>query len=351
MYKSFIKLSLSVQIIKINTSEDRNMSANKDRGMFNQPGVDSAQIMRGRVMSNVDPRMEGRIAVNIPRITPDGDPSADGKKDKQENVDTSVVENSEVTDAVGSTIGSTNTLWARMMKGVTGSYTVPYEGQTVYCFMEDGDPSKLYYYPLIPTLNGQTTEMDRIRSTFDKYTPARRPLIHILHEFKDGTTLYYDENSEHKELQFITAGGQSFSIRDSEEFKQIELLTAGGLKVLLDDFNSQLTATTPSGHALILSDEVKQKKKKEKPKMKAGSKSPWAEKDEEQDYPTNPAANLPNQIQLRTAGGSSISMSGDGNNISLVNSGGAKVNMAGGNISAEAGGGTVKIGGGRVQIN
>ena len=326
------------------------MSINKDRGMFNQPGVIASQIMRGTVMSVVDPRMEGRIAVNIPRVTPDGDPAAVAKKDKTEHVDSSVLENSEIADAVPSTVTSTNTMWARMLKGVSGESKVPYEGQTVYCFFEDGDPNKLYYYPQIPTLNGQNTSMDKVRSTFDKYTPNRRPLIHMLHEFKDGTTVYYNENPEFKEFQIITAGDQSFSIRDSAEFKQLELLNASGQRVLLDETNKQITAKTAGGHMIILSDEA-EKKKEEKPKMKGSTKSPFAEKEEEEDYPANPEASHPNQIQLRTAGGSTITMSGDGNNITIVNSGGAKVTMTGATITGEAGGGKVVIGGGKVQIN
>lgn len=253
-------------------------------------------FLRGLVVNRIDPNMEGRIAVHIPRLMHKEDPYGVKMKETEEQLSTTMIDNSEVTELGSNSVKVVNAMWARPISNPTGHYEIPYEGQTVYLFMEDGDPSKLYYFGIGPTIEGDNPEMYNVQSTADIYLPDKKPNIHLLQEFKDKCAIYYNENSETKEYRIHLPKDTFLSIHETDKDVSIELKTSGGHRVYISD-------------------------------------------------------KLENGITLSTSGGSKVFMSGDGGNIKMVNSAGATTNMQGAVITHEAGGGKITIGSGKVSIN
>ena len=290
----------------------------REHGLYESNAMGDGSRIRAVVVSTIDPLMEGRVLVNIPRLIPDGDPAAAKEITKTTNVNADVLQNTEMVDAVSNNIESSNAMWARPLMIASNDFCVPYQGSTIYVIMEDGDPNKLYYTKESPTLNGQTIGMDNVKASADVFTPSKKPLIKVLHEFKDGTTIYYNENPENREYEVKFPSGTSFSISDNEAASHIELITKNKFRIIADDTNKSIHLTTAGGHDVTLSDG---------------------------------GENGDSVISAKTSGGSTFTMTGDGANINMLNSAGAKIDMAGAVITAEAGGGKLVIGGGTVSIN
>lgn len=281
----------------------------KDRNAFESTGIKDSRKMRALVVERVDPNMEGRIGVVIPRLMPDADPNLAMAKSTDIPIDKDVVQNTELHGAINNKVSTKNFMWARPERNCTGNFRVPYVGRTVTVYMEDGDPQKLYYTSSGPTLTGETIGMDEVKSSGDVYTPENKPNIHVMEEFKDGTTIYYNENKGTREYHIKFASGFEFSMADhstanqielttttghtfvmDQKFKHIRLLTAGGHRVLMDDGNEAINVkvSTVGGHIVDMSDTNK-------------------------------------NILVKTTGGHKIDMTDEDAKISVVGSGGGKV--------------------------
>jgi hypothetical protein len=302
--------------------------AGKERTPFEKPGVEDDRRMRAVVLNRVDPLMEGRVLVNIPRITPDGDPAAHKEIKRENTVNKDFLQNEELGDHIKSTVDSSNGIWARPLPEC--DFLVPYVGETIYVIMEDGDPSKVYYTKERPSLNGQTTAMSQVRVVADIITPDKRPNINILHEFKDGTTIYYNENEPSKEFHIKFPTGFEFSIQDNPENKNATISTQKGFKLVLDDLADSVRMETPKGMLARLDD-----KTNEVMINNQGSASKINMKD--------------NNIEVSNKDGSKYTAKGGV--ITVENSSGAKQTFNGAVVTTEAGGGKITVGNGKVMIN
>ena len=270
--------------------------ARKERTIYDDNLVMDGRKLRGIVVNRIDPYLEGRIAVTIPRLIHKGDPAGVNYEKTVTPVETDLIQNDEITDLINKQVESSNAMWARPIKKPSGSYEIPYVGQTVYLEMEDGDPNKLYYIGIGPTISGDNPEMYNVQATSDVYTPDKKPNIHLLYEFLDRCAIYYNENTETRELRIHLPINSYIAINENSKNTSIEM-------------------KTPKGHTALLSD-------------------------------------IQNDgIHLLTAGGSKIDMSGDGANIKMTNKAGATTDMKDATITHSAGGGKIVIGGGKVKIN
>lgn len=289
--------------------------SNGDRALYQGNTTTDSTFLRGIVVDRIDPIMEGRVAITIPRLMHEGDPAGLKFKKKTINVNTDFLENNEISELVNTNVESSNAIWARPVKTESGRYKIPYVGQTIYVFMEDGDPSKTYYMPFGPTIQGDNPEMYFVKAVSDVYTPDKKPNIHLFEEFHDKTAIYYNENTETREYRVNLPNGSFLSISENETATQIEIQTSGKQSIVIDDTNKKITVTTASGHGIIMDD---------------GEKT---------------------GVYVKTSGGSSVDMSGDGSQIKLTNSGGAVTDMKGSVITSTAGGGKIVIGNGKVSLN
>lgn len=231
-----------------------NAMRNVDRTSLESPSVEDGRYMRALVVNRIDPRMEGRVAVLIPRLMPMEDSNLAKRTEKTSAIDTSSIQNTELKGAVSATVQTSNSLWARPICNGTGNFRVPYVGKTIYVFMEDGDPSKLYYTFSNPTLSGEKIGLDAIRSTADVFTPDTLPNLHVLEEFLDGTTIYYNENSDTRELELRFSNNFRISMADHPTSQQIELLTDSGHTAVLDQLNKHIYIRTADGHLVDIHD-------------------------------------------------------------------------------------------------
>lgn len=224
-----------------------------ERNLFETPQVKDSRDLRGLVVSVVDPLMEGRIAVIIPRVMPNSDPNMAQTKEKTNTVNKDILHNTELTGAVASTAKSSNQMWARPCRNAsTGNFRVPYKGQTIYCYMEDGDPSKLYYKPYGPTLSGEVIAMDEVRASGDVFSPEKKPFIHVYDEFNDGTTIYYNENAENRELHCKFSNGFTASMESNPKAQRFELTTDLLYTFLIDQLNKKILTKCPNGHTMLI---------------------------------------------------------------------------------------------------
>lgn len=215
--------------------------------------IDTSRDMRAIVVSRVDPRMQGRIAVVIPSIMPGVDPIKPAMQKGKVSIEHDGLENKEISAGVSGDIGTSNYIWARPTMSFSGNSRVPYEGSTVYVFFEDGDPSKVYYRPYAPTLSGDATDMETIGATTDQFTPANKPNIHVIDTFEDGTVLFYNENTGTREYGIKMKDGTTFSINNGEN-KAITLNTAGGFKLDINQTAQSINLSTPGGNIVDLND-------------------------------------------------------------------------------------------------
>ena len=322
-----------------------------DRNTMQQVSTNENMRLRGVVVNREDPIMEGRVAVIIPRLMHEGDPGGIKHTKKKTNINTDFLENEELGELVSKDIETSNAMWARPVGGHSGKNKIPYKGATIYVYMEDGDPSKLYYSDEHPTIQGSNPEMYNVQATEDVYTPDKRPNIHLLEEFSDKTTVYYNENNATKEFRIHLTKGSYITIFENETSTKVELKTSGGHIVSLDDTNKRISLTTTTNHSVTLDDANKQISAKS-----AGGHSIVLDD-------AGKAVNISSTgghsfvmndgggIVTKTTGGSSLTMSQSGTDMIMQTSSGATVVMNGGGINASAGGSSISLGGGKININ
>lgn len=313
---------------------------NGDRGLYEHNSTSTSTFLRGIVVDREDPLMEGRIAVTIPRLIHEGDPAGLTLKTKTTNVNTDFLENPEVGELVNGSVETSNALWARPTKKTSGRYHVPYLGQTVYIFMEDGDPSKIYYMDFFPTIQGDNPEMYYVQAVSDVYTPDKKPNIHLLHEFLDRCAVYYNENKETREYRIHLPNNSYITILENDTDTKIELQTPSKHTIAMDDVAAKISVLTSKGHSIILDDGGGKTKPKEGEEgTSSKNKSSGSEKGGEKGG---------GGIFAKTVGGSTITMTGDGTQINLKNNAGAETDMKGAVITSTAGGGKVVIGNNKI---
>lgn len=270
--------------------------------------IDRKDKMRGTVIRIDDPMLEGRIAVMIPKILLKENPNSSEPKKDELNLSSDHIKNVSINGNLPSTISSVNYIWVRPQ--FLNEYMVPYIGQVVYCFFEDGDPNKAYYETNIATLNGTVTPMEKVKNTKNTFDKETKPKIKVIKEFSDGTIIYYDENDNSKRFAITYKNNMSISINYNEKEKNIELVTTGKNLVILDDLNKSIRAVTGGGHTLNMSDNDK-------------------------------------SILVKTTGGHSMNMSDSGKSIRVASTGGNTITIADGGNTVT----TKSAGGGMCVVN
>ena len=212
-------------------------------------------ILRGIVIDVNDPNLEGRIALNVPKFITKYDTSIKEKKSKKEFIEKENLLNPELKDFVRDDIENVNYIWFRPV--FQNSFKVPYVGQTVFCFFEDGDPNKPYYFPFGPSLNGEVTSMDKVKATSDLFDHDKKHLIHVIQEGKDGSIIYFNENASNKRFEVAFSNNHSFSINENESENSIHFVTSNGNLLVLDELNKHITVKTSGGHIIKLDDQNK----------------------------------------------------------------------------------------------
>ena len=261
-------------------------------------------VMRGIVVSNEDVKLEGRVALMIPKLALKFDPNISEKISFTLNNNKNIVGNSSVKNFIKDNVESVNYIWARP---TAKNYMIPYVGEAVYCFMEDGDPNKVYWTRLKPTLEGEVTEMELVKNGGNKFDKAKKPFIHVFEEFSDGTILYYDENENAKRLEAKFKSGFTINMNDTDNNKSLEFKTASGHKAIMDDLAKYINITTAGNHNLLMSDNEKVIKIKS-----SGGHIVTLD-------------DSAKQINIKTAGGQNVLLNDNGKIISATVSGGAKV--------------------------
>jgi hypothetical protein len=244
--------------------------------------------MRGTVIRTDDPKLEGRIGVMIPKLILKSDPSLTEREEISKPVNSGILANSKMQSIIKSSLMSVNYIWCRPV--FRNEHLVPYKGQVVYCFFEDGDPNKPYYENITPTLDGQVTPMDKVKQSANRFDPVAKPLIKVIKEFSDGTIIYYDENDNSKRFAITYKNNHSISINLNDNENSLELITNSNHKFTLDQKNQNIKAQTSEGHILIMDDANK-------------------------------------KIAITTIGGHSTIMDDNGKNISIKTTGGHSLNM------------------------
>lgn len=214
--------------------------------------IDRKNRMRGTVIRNDDPLLEGRIGVLIPKLLLKADPNIKEKVEEDIILSKDDIKNKSISSYLNNSVKSVNYIWARPV--FHNEYLVPYIGQTVYCFLEDGDPNKVYYQVEQPTLEGEVTTMEKVKNTKNKTDPNTKPLIKVIKEFKDGTIIYYDENDTSKRFAITYNNNMSISINYNEKEKNIELITTDKNLVVLDDLNKNIFIKTTNDNIIKLDD-------------------------------------------------------------------------------------------------
>ncbi len=309
-----------------------NPNSSKETNLFD---IDKHGKMRGIVFDVNDVKQEGRVALFIPKVNLQHDLQSASIETNTVPIDLSRHINKADLEGISEkTLTTTNILWARPV--FTNSFIVPYKGQTVYCFFEDGDPNKLYYYhDNFPTLNGQVQSGEKIKWTNPWFSPDKKAWIKIFYEAQDQSIHYFDENADTKRWAITFKNNHSMSINENITENSIELITEKGFLLRLDQFNKQNIIQTENKHTITMDDKGKT--------ITIDS--------------TNHHKIILNDndatITLVTAGGHKVVLD-DSSGIKATTSGGHKVDMAdsGGTITVAAStGGTVKVGHGSVSIN
>jgi hypothetical protein len=209
-------------------------------------------LMRGVVVSNEDPLLEGRVALNVPKFINMADPKKIAKVESTETFDLSNLRNTEIKEAISQSVKTANYYWFRPV--FNNCFLVPYAGQVVYCFFEDGCPSKAYYYPQSATLNGEVIPMDKLKATSNRFDVDTKPKIHVFQEYKDGTIVYHDENVKTKRFAITFKNNHSISINENPEENNIEIITESNHIVILNQKDKQILIKSAGGHTVLLDD-------------------------------------------------------------------------------------------------
>lgn len=214
--------------------------------------IDRSKHMRGVVIRTDDPHLEGRIALHIPKLVTKFDHQNIRETTTTTKTNTSIISNKEFISAINTDVKHTNIIWCRPAH--QNNYEIPYKGQVVYCYFEDGDPQKPYYLNDTPTLNGDAMPMAKLKATKHRYESKTKPLVRVFFEGQDSTIHYFDENEETKRYAITFKNNHSISINENSNENSIELITESGHRIVLDQKNKHVTVNTSKGHKMVMHD-------------------------------------------------------------------------------------------------
>lgn len=310
--------------------------------------------MRAIVVSVADPDLEGKIAVVIPKLMAKVDPRTIAATKSPIAVNRSNTVNEELHDLISPSIEASNHYWCRPV--FRDEFLVPYPGNQVYVFFEDGDPQKAYYEMTDPTLNGEVIHMKHVKATPNTLDKDKKPLVHVFKEFKDFTIVYYDENDDDKRYSVTFDTGHMISINDNPTERNIELVTTKLNRVILDDLNKHITIHTTDKHQVKLDDA----NKKITVDTTAGHNITMSDAEKFIKVTTTGGHDIrmddaAKKVIVTTTGNHTINMDDAGKMVTVSSAGGNKVMLndaAGSVILQDASGTTVTLkGGGLVMTN
>jgi hypothetical protein len=331
--------------------------------------IDRTSIMRAIVMNNIDPNLEGRVQLLIPKIMIKFDPNSTKPIESKNEINTNLIQNKDFASSVSNTVKSSNYIWAR--PEFLNNYEVPYINQVVHCYFEDGDPQKCYYKYSAPTLNSEVIEFKNVKSAKSKLSKETRPQIKVFFESpKDNTIHYYDENQQSKRYAITFDSGYSISINENPDEGNIELITNSKHVIRLDQKDEHILIKSHSGHFVILQD----KEEHITAKTKGGHYIILHDSENHITTKTKGGHSLilhdsENHISAKTKGGHLVKMNDSSTDITLQASTGDKcylgndsvqltsksgdVIKGGGGITqmTASSGGSVTCGGGSVSLN
>jgi hypothetical protein len=216
--------------------------------------IDTRDGMRALVIRNDDPTLQGRIGVLIPKLMPFEEPNMYKEVVREEDVETSCIINEEIHGLISKNVTRQNYIWASPERSITNNYRVPYVGTTVFVYMEDGDPQKLYYRQVRPTLDGERPRMKQVKAAPQTLDAKKKPWIHLIEEFQDGTTIYYNEDKDNREYEVKFSNGYALSIADNKNESAITLKTSSGHSMVMDTKGKAIKVKSSGGHSITMDD-------------------------------------------------------------------------------------------------
>ena len=225
---------------------------------------------RGRVVNNVDPRMEGRLGVFIPSLMTDLPDSLEGPAPMVNSIPAGVFENQDEM-GLSSTIREDSYIWARPCAWLVengqgsgnqgGSFRVPRVGTMVSVYFEGGDPNRPYWMPFTPTVDGDVVAGANLgkglnlgKTAANWTDPAKRVNVHILAEHDNGNIVALDGNPDSNSFVIRWANGHTLSVGHAAE-SGIVLQTEKGHLVQLDENSGEIRIRTQTGQSTIVIDD------------------------------------------------------------------------------------------------
>lgn len=217
-------------------------------------------FLRGVVVEDVDPEMNGKLGISIPRLmegynaknTSDTKiyPFMSGGNSGGNLYDPEFSDVKESTTAVE----VADYIWAMPAfpvapsadaKGIS-SFALPVKGQVVFCFMEDEDPQKLYWLPITPTLENEPITFQNMLITLskknDKVPEKFRNIIKIM-QAPNGNVLGFDYNEDTNSFEITFSSGSSISIQENDQTKEIRLSNEENV-IIMDKLHKKLSIST-----------------------------------------------------------------------------------------------------------
>lgn len=232
--------------------------------------LDMRVQMRGRVVNNVDPKMEGRLGVFIPSLMTDLPDSLEAPAPFANSIPGGIFENQDEM-GLSSSVREDSYIWARPCAGLVengqggsnqgGSFRVPRNGTVVSVYFEGGDPNRPYWLPHTPTVDGDVvagTNLGKglnLGATAANWTdPTKRVNVHVLAEYDNGNVIAVDNNPDANSLVVRWANGHTLSVGHAEE-SGIVLQTERGHLVQLDENSGEIRIRTQTGQSSIVIDD------------------------------------------------------------------------------------------------
>jgi hypothetical protein len=223
--------------------------------------VDYSGFMFGTVVNNIDPKNEGRVQVLIKRLQMSS--SLDDATESTElEISNSFIRNK--TTETKSTMYSSNFIWLRPLcfmennneHNVGGYFRIPKIKQHILAIFVDEDPQKGYYFPLTPSIKGDT--FSTINSSCDMSNPNLAVNNHTIGLYDNGTRVEIDNNDDTNSFNIVVdnySDGKEvckLNIENNTDNKKIKFSTPKDTTVLIDNSNDEenITLKTSTGNEI-----------------------------------------------------------------------------------------------------
>jgi hypothetical protein len=302
---------------------DKNNGINRE-GNDRSPNIKEINLggmMRAKVVKVDDPQLDGRVGCIRPRIMAKFDHGVEEASATVDRADSSKFATASQA-VVGGDVPGVNYVWLRPAtfvfggpkeETVGGSFRVPRPGTWVFCFFEDDDPQKGYYFPFGPTNKGERVSNENNESPHIA-DPTKKPNVDVLREYPDGTIIYTDFNDDQHTVVVRYRSGHALRIADNEKECGFEFVSTRGNYVKVDDLTDDVTVYANNDVQAEAGNDVK---------IKAGN---------------DVAVQAGNDVKVDA-----------GNNIAF-NCGANLAGRAGGDVAVECGGSAGLTAGGNVQV-